>query len=296
MKKFKARGHATLQADADADALICKVAIDIAKEGKMVVDVGEHIDLLCLLVAGTSPTGGDIIFLKGGKGTQPQHTYSIHDIQTENPMWVNNILFAHTISGCDTVSAFYSKGKFGTFKKIQKKDTAYIAEIFNDLHSTKEVICTAATQYVLLLYNAPLKIKFVKDLRYFLFMRSASKTSVYLASLSLTVDAIHLHALHAYHQIQVWRGNEPPPLQYGWYREGGQLLPTRMSTLLAPQDLSKIISCACLKGCLSACSCCKAGQSIFVMNYLIFLKLISRFTFQASNVHNCVQVVWGYHV
>jgi len=68
---FTENGHTAIQANDDADTLICTTAINIAHERgeKPVIVVGEDIDLLCILVANTPASCTNIIFKKSGKGT-----------------------------------------------------------------------------------------------------------------------------------------------------------------------------------------------------------------------------------
>ncbi len=45
IEKFTKRNHVALEADGDADTLICQTAIQTAHDGKAVIVVGEDIDL-----------------------------------------------------------------------------------------------------------------------------------------------------------------------------------------------------------------------------------------------------------
>ncbi|GBN79778.1 hypothetical protein AVEN_100264-1 [Araneus ventricosus] len=79
---------------------------------KQVVVIGQNVDLLVLLTALT-PDSMDILMLKEGKGRIKDRFYSSKDLRNSNLVieCKNSIHFLHAISGCDTTSGFYGKGK-----------------------------------------------------------------------------------------------------------------------------------------------------------------------------------------
>jgi len=110
-------GYIIKQANDDADTVIVNEAIKRA-QNQSVVEVGQDIDLLVLLIALTL-VENQIIFLKPGNGGNEKKMYSIQDIQKVNGI-KRSILFLHAISGCDTVSCFYSIGKLKHFKLLNQ--------------------------------------------------------------------------------------------------------------------------------------------------------------------------------
>ncbi len=128
-------------------------------------------------------------------------------------------------------------------------------------------------------------------------MRSASKTStLYLALLPPTSSAIRYHVFRTYHQIQSWKGNVMPPVEWGWQLEDETLTPTRMTTAPAPYKLLNLISCGCLKGCLSACSCRKAGMLLKSPSlvYKLEIYFVSLFCCSRSQMLSHVFCLYGY--
>jgi len=63
---------------------------------------------------------------------------------------------------------------------------------------------------------------------------------------------------------------------WGWQIEGENLVPTRMTSAPAPDELVKTISYACIKGCLTACTCRKLvsglAQEVGSWNFIMLLK------------------------
>lgn len=92
--------------------LIVHTAIEEVERNENVVVVGQDIDLLVLLL-GLTLLHKDIFLLKEGQGSVKKRLYSTRSL-TEGDVVENcreSILFLHAISGCDTTSAFYGKGK-----------------------------------------------------------------------------------------------------------------------------------------------------------------------------------------
>lgn len=85
---------------------------------------------------------------------------------------------------------------------------------------------------------------------------------VNLATLPPTEDACNLHSLRAYHQIQEWRGNSLPPMEYGWKTVDGELHPVPTTLESAPKSLLEIRMCRCptSKCATKQCSCAKEGS------------------------------------
>ncbi|GBN82980.1 hypothetical protein AVEN_232608-1 [Araneus ventricosus] len=79
---------------------------------KQVVVIGQDVDVLVLLNALT-PDYMDILMLKEGKGKIKDRFYSSEGLWNCNLVieCKKSNLFLHAISGCDTTSGFYLKGK-----------------------------------------------------------------------------------------------------------------------------------------------------------------------------------------
>ena len=225
--------------------------------------VGEDVDLLCLLIAGTTSECADVLFMKPGKSNKPAEFFSVQFIQEQNPDIKENILVAHALSGCDTTSAVYGKGKITSYNVLKKHGLHDVVAKFNNPDCKEEDIFAAGCQYILKLYGAKKKETSLDSYRFSCFIKSSTKTTVYLASLPPTLEAMRQHALRVYHQIQKGKRNFKLPTQWGWTIEGRQLEPVRTRSPPAPESLLKLISCSCVEGCLSACGCRKAGESYY---------------------------------
>ena len=96
------------QDPADADILIVSTALTLAKtERRPVVVVGTDIDLLVMLISQSSSDMGIHMLCH----RNPLQLYNIDELQSTFGDMKQHLMFVHAISGCDTVSAPYMKGK-----------------------------------------------------------------------------------------------------------------------------------------------------------------------------------------
>ena len=75
-----------------------------------------------------------------------------------------------------------------------------------------------------------------------------------------TTDATSCHSYRTYHQVQAWRGNDLPPVDWRWANSPNGLVPIRMDLPAAPEQLLKTIRCNCTDRCDNGrCTCRKNG-------------------------------------
>ncbi|KAI4476939.1 hypothetical protein M0804_013119 [Polistes exclamans] len=124
--KLTAANIAVKQAKNDADVLIIETAIEKFDATNTTIVVGEDVDLLVLLTARTSMDKISY-FLKPGRAQQRREIYSSKSLSAY-PKCQNYILFLHAITGCDTSSAMYRRGKTSVFKLFEKNDLTNCAK------------------------------------------------------------------------------------------------------------------------------------------------------------------------
>ncbi|KAJ8880907.1 hypothetical protein PR048_017380 [Dryococelus australis] len=116
--KLHENGIDTIQAPDNADLLIVRTAIEQSMEGTTKVAViGEDMDLSVLLTAKT-PADHNILLVKPDRG-------KVETNMQQNGL--NEILFLHAFTGCDTTSAAFRRSKLG-FTKLYKKKTRISTE------------------------------------------------------------------------------------------------------------------------------------------------------------------------
>lgn len=93
----------------EADGLLVEIAMQDESRLQKII-VAEDVDILVILTA-RATVEKEIYFLKLGKQNAPSTVYSSKSFEIGYPNSAKLIAFAHAFTGCDTVSAFYNKGK-----------------------------------------------------------------------------------------------------------------------------------------------------------------------------------------
>lgn len=130
----------------------------------------------------------------------------------------SSYLLLHAITGCDTTSAFYLRGKTKVFKLFEKShDLIDCAEVFKKINCSPDIILTNGIRFLLAMYGAPKKFDSIENYRYVSFVKyTRNNKNVNLSCLPPTSAAAYQHLYRVYYQIQVWLGNELNPENWGW--------------------------------------------------------------------------------
>lgn len=202
--------------------------------------------------------------LSGGRAV-----IDINETIKQHASITNNLISAHALTGCDTVSAFSGIGKGTVLKHLTKfKD---ILDLGNTASSIDEVVSSAET-FVASLYGRKQGERW-NSMRSAIFSRKMlgkQHVTPKLRSLPPTQAVFRLHCARAHFQTAIWRSAhlpDPPsmdPLEYGW-EVVGDTLKSRMSPTenpIAPPDILRLVTCSCTTACRTTqCSCSKAGLS-----------------------------------
>lgn len=254
------------QAVDDADVLIVHTALEkYSSNGPAVIVVAEDIDILVLITALT-PVDQKIYFMKVEKGHKGEQIFSSTSLDGE-PFIRDNILFLHAVTGTDTTSAFFRKGKKSVVENLRKlvkenHELRKAIENFKDPHLSQESVFSNGLPVLLSIYNAPDKVKNLTILRFKTFQRlSRQQKAIDLASLPPTTEAARQHFYRAYLQVQHWLSNQLSPEEWGWKRGNDVLVPIQTTKEPADPKLLKLIFCQCKGDCeqSSRCSCRRAG-------------------------------------
>ncbi|PZC75227.1 hypothetical protein B5X24_HaOG206534 [Helicoverpa armigera] len=257
--KLRAANFAVKQAQNDADVLIIETAIEKLNATNTIIVVGEDVDLLVLLTART-PIDKIIYFLKPGRAQKQSEIYSSKSL-TAYPKCQNYILFLHAITGCDTSSAMYRRGKTSVFKLFEKEDLTDCAKVFTENDSKPETIIAKGIRFLLAVYGAPKKITCINKYRYLTFVKHTRKNKqVQLSCLPPTSESAIQHLNRVYYQVQTWLGNQLNPEDWGWKLIHNTLEPIKTLLPPAPEKLLNTIFCNCKKDCSVKCGCKKVGS------------------------------------
>ncbi|KAI4490083.1 hypothetical protein M0804_004265 [Polistes exclamans] len=205
--KLTAANIAVKQAKNDADVLIIETAIEKFDATNTTIIVGKDVDLLVLLTART-PMDKIIYFLKPGRAQQRTEIYFSKSLSAY-PKCQNYILFLHAITGCDTSSVMYRRGKTSVFKLFEKNDLTNCAKVFTKIDSTPQTIITEGIRFLLAVYGAPKKITCINKYRYLTFVKNTrNKKQIQLSCLPPTSASAIQHLYRVYYQVQTWLDNQ----------------------------------------------------------------------------------------
>ena len=204
-----------------------------------------------LIMSGTSSTWAVIDI----KATAAKHSNIAHQL-----------LPAHALSGCDSVSQFYGIGKGTILKILPKRSLVKLGRLSTPV---KEVFAEAS-MFMNACYGCQ-KSADMSDTRYRVWttkMGNKKLTSApALKILPPTNDAFEMHVLRAHFQAAVWLSalqedpNLPSPTKYGWSLDENchTLVPVTVppDVSLAPLDVLQLIKCGCSSE--RACSTGRCG-------------------------------------
>jgi hypothetical protein len=170
----------------------------------------------------------------------------------------------HAFTGCDTVSAFYSKGKTLTWKAWQQclEATSAFRALSNPLKEVTDDLMTRIEKYVIMLYCGDTEIHSVNEARKILFTKNKS-----LQNIPPTRDALRMHTLRAAYQAGfVWgqaldpSGVIPSPADWGWTQTEGEWQPLWTTQPSIWEAARELVKCGCKNSCRGRCSCRREGM------------------------------------
>ena len=263
--QFHSAGITVYQAEGDADALIAATAISIGNKNISVAVVGSDSDLLSILIARGHPHT-TIYFMKPQTNKNEGKCFHICNIQRNLESLKDSFLFFHAVTGCDTTSAIFNKGKQSAFKILQKdQELSKAVTAFNNSDLDPKTIIEVGERFLVRLYGGKNNVS-LDELRYNLYNKTVARklsSSFNLATLPPTSAAASQHCLRVYLQVQQWLGNNLEPTEWGWHSREGKLFPVTTNLPAVPENLLNLISCQCKittqKDCGDKCECRKVG-------------------------------------
>ena len=176
------------------------------------------------------------------------------------------LLPLHAITGCDSVSYPFGKGKVTAVNLLLKKDLQLTA--LCDSNANEDDILKAGTHFLVQLYGGD-KESDLSTLRYHIF--SKNKDPPKIKSLPPTNIAAARHIKRAYIQTLIWDAadqmNAPDVdlSHFGFKFDVNNIpVPDYGCTSVAPPDLLKVVACTCKSAnpcATNKCSCRAAGLS-----------------------------------
>jgi len=152
-QKLKEANISTIVAEEDADTEVVGRAIDVPKiqSGRPIVVVGQDTDLFVLLLGLPQCQNVQLFF---HKPTGTPSTYDIRKIREEIGDMKDVMLFFHAITGCDTTSSLFGKGKINAYKLLSmSNDLRTTALQFYKTPADKNILKEVGEAFLLKLYG-----------------------------------------------------------------------------------------------------------------------------------------------
>lgn len=168
----------------------------------------------------------------------------------------------HAITGCDSVSAFATKGKKKAFQIVQLfPSLRQIVGSLGERVPASDEDLSKTEQFVCALYNDH-RCNSVNELRYKLFCKSKNLQSHQLPP---TKAALKNHLRRANYQAFLWKHaleaqTDHAPNGHGWQLKEGQLEIYWTNQAPAPDSVMELVCCGCKGLCQTRrCSCVRNG-------------------------------------
>jgi len=261
-------GISVVHSEDVADTHIVREALNLCNGGQPMTIIGDDTDLLVILAATAKPTD-NVYILKSGTGTKQSKVINCQTMLRHLGELRLSVLFIHVMTGCDTTSAMFRKGKRKPFQLMKRCSDLYdITETFQNPESAYDVISKAGEKFLLRLYGATHETT-LDDLRFSLYVKATAKLALTfkfsLASLPPTSDAARQHSLRVYLQVQSWLGIKHEPTDYEWKLVNSKLIPITTTVKPVPDDILNLVSCSCKTMCNNSCGCLRLGLHCYVL-------------------------------
>ena len=255
----------------EADCIIVQQAVTVATECQVGVSViADDTDVFILLLHHYFERQLTSHMIK----ESPIHGRNVIDIQAtvkQHQSIVDGLLSMHALSGCDTCACYFGIGKVRVLKVLRE---GYSLSLLGDIHALLPDITRQASKFVAACYGH-------KDCSSMSEARKKSWTTKVgkgtaaipkLKSLPPTTEAFLENVKRAHLQAAVWKHAldlDPPsldPTEHGYVRDDSSKTmlpkPIHEDVSLAPQEILKLIRCACEsdRPCKSGRCGCVSGK------------------------------------
>ena len=223
--RLRERGFTVYVCHSDADTTIVKIALNFSKTEPVTIFADDS-DILCLLLHHCKSVESlhKIYLTSMTKRVDCQREcYDIDQIIGSTAEHViNNILFAHAFTGCDTTSAIHNFGKTSIFRKLEAKDLCNAANIFYHDDKSPDEIGNASIRFFQLLHSSTSNLQQIRKQKYEEMINS-DRAHIDPSVLPPSPRAAYYHGLRVYHQVRIWRclsEIDLDPLNWGWKLNG----------------------------------------------------------------------------
>lgn len=248
----------------EADTRLLLHAKDCSRSFKTVVVWSPDTDVAVIGIGLAESLTCDLLFATGTRNSK--RLISLTEIALSIKPVAEVLPAFHALTGCDTTSSFYGKGKKTAYNIVTGK-TAHVDSlraVGDDFAIDK--LPSGIEELVCELYGA--KASTINEARFQIFKNGGSEKL-----LPPTNDALLQHVKRAKYQTKIWRSALkskmacPGPDANGWCVEDDKISIHWLTKDYAPKSILKTTKCGCkAKGCNSGqCACFKTGLRCTVL-------------------------------
>ena len=255
----------------EADTMIIQEVASVGAANVLVVaDDTDVFVLLCTFVFNGDITE-HVMMVSPIRG---RTVIDINESVDKNRAIMGDLLAAHGLTGCYTVTTYHGIGK-SVALKVLRSETLSLSKV-GDMTLFVEEALEQSTSFMLSCYGH-LECSSLTDARQKIWSRKVSHSigaAPKLQSLSPTNEAFTEKVARAHLQVAIWKQtlefnpSNVDPLTHGWTRHDGStsLTPTTIpdNVPLAPDDILKMIKCSCdsaTPGNSRRCGCQNANMA-----------------------------------
>lgn len=244
----------------EADTRLILHAMDCSRDYDKVVVWSPDTDVAVIGIGHATSMDCNLLFATGtGKH---QRLLSLTEIAVNIRSMADVLPAFHALTGCDTTSSFYGKGKKSAFNSVKERPELIDAlnSIGNDF--SIDELAPGIEELVCAIYNCK-NISTVNQARFVIFKSGSSEKA-----LPPTENALEQHVKRANYQAKIWKSalkpmmSCPSPDGNGWIvDDDSNITVTWLTGEYAPKSILKTTSCKCsTTACKTArCKCSKEG-------------------------------------
>ena len=262
---MEARDDGVFQHD-EADVTMVSYVLEAARRGKEVIRVlSDDTDVFALLVYWVYRAEVQCkVQMERWDGTVLDINATIN--ANRLGMKCLQLIGMHALTGCDTTSYLFGKGKVSALNTLLSGEFPGLANVLGEVGITQAELLEAGKPFIVALYGQAPGTS-METARFNLFTKK--KKSPKIMSLPPTSANLLQHLLRAHLQVMLWKAaDQLGPSQesecitnFGWKIQDGIPIPVIAQGDSAPPELIDVICCQCkAKGTMcstEACSCNK---------------------------------------
>ena len=199
----------------------------------------------------------------------------------------------HALTGCDSTSSLYGRGKPSSFKTLLNGNSQLLEALGSSWTISDESLAKVE-EFVCKLYGSSNNC--VNSTRYQLFCFAASSEK----ALPPNKDALHQHIKRCNYQTAVWRNaleqfiTPPSPVDHGWKMADGCLAVAWLGENISkPSKIPALVSCSCQKNSVNLRDALVKKQDLSVHSFAHALNAQTKLQQQICQTRLLQQVIWN---